>query len=71
MASNCQASAFVLSIYNRYGQRVFFSADHDKGWDGNFNGRPEDVGTYFFELHFTGGRNKKRYDQKGDIALIR
>lgn len=71
MASNCQASAFVLSIYNRYGQRVFYSADYYKGWDGNFNGLAVDVGTYFFELHFTGGKNKQRYYQKGDITLIR
>lgn len=71
MAVNCDASAFALSLYNRYGQRVFYSANYDKGWDGNFNGRPEDVGVYFFELHFTGGKNKQHYYQKGDIILIR
>lgn len=71
LAAGCAASGFAFSVYNRYGQRVFFSANSDKGWDGTFNGAPEDAGTYFFELRFTGGRRQLPYYQKGDVALIR
>lgn len=71
LAAGCAASGFAFSVYNRYGQRVFFSANSDKGWDGTFNGVPEDAGTYFFELRFTGGKRQLPYYQKGDVALIR
>ncbi|WP_118976152.1 gliding motility-associated C-terminal domain-containing protein [Taibaiella koreensis] len=59
-----------LAIFNRYGERVFLSNDIDKGWDGNFNGKGCDAGTYFYLIRYkipTGETLKK----KGDVILIR
>ncbi len=68
--TNCTATDFTMSIYNRYGQRVFTTRSPDAGWDGTFNGTPMDVGTYFYYIRFKGPR-KDSFERKGDIVLLR
>jgi len=69
--AGCPAKEYALGIYNRFGQQVFFSAAPGKGWDGSYKGQPADVGTYFYEVHFTGGIYPKAYYKKGDLILLR
>jgi len=69
--AGCPVSAYAISIYNRFGERVFHSADPGKGWDGRYKGTPADLGTYFYELHFTGRIRGKQYYYKGDLVLLR
>lgn len=64
-------SNYSLSIYNRYGQRIYKSVSPGQGWDGTLNGRPADVGTYFYEFQFTGGTKGESYYRKGDFVLMR
>ncbi|UZJ63955.1 gliding motility-associated C-terminal domain-containing protein [Sphingobacterium sp. KU25419] len=60
----------AFNILNRYGQLVFSTLDATKGWDGNYMGRPCDVGTYYYfiQLDYPDGRTKT---YKGDVVLIR
>jgi gliding motility-associated-like protein len=61
---------YELSIYNNWGQRVYYGLDAKDGWDGKFNGKPCDIGTYFYYLNatcFTG--YKETY--KGTVMLMR
>lgn len=58
----------TFSIYNRFGESVF-STIKNEGWDGMFNGRPCDAGTYFYYATVT--IEDERYELKGDITLIR
>ena len=59
-----------FSVYNRWGQQVFYSNTFKKGWDGTFNGVPQDVGTYFYVIIVAkSGGNNVIY--KGDVTLIR
>ncbi|MBX2905882.1 MAG: gliding motility-associated C-terminal domain-containing protein [Taibaiella sp.] len=60
---------YKLAIYNRFGQRVFYTEDIYAGWDGLFNGVPSDLGTYFYMINFTLKGKKKMI--KGDLTLIR
>ena len=39
---------YELSIYNRFGERVYHSRDPKTGWDGSYNGQLCDVGMYYF-----------------------
>ncbi|MBA4167064.1 MAG: gliding motility-associated C-terminal domain-containing protein, partial [Chitinophagaceae bacterium] len=39
-------SFIFLAVYNRFGQRVYYSTDLRKGWDGMFNGKAQDAGNY-------------------------
>lgn len=57
-------------IWNRWGQKVFETADAKFGWDGKFNGvlQPMDVYMYTLRVEFSDGRTVTK---KGDITLIR
>jgi len=62
-------SAYSLSIFNRWGQLVFFSNNAAKGWDGTFNNIPQEIGTYFYRAKLT--EDDKDVLLKGDVTLIR
>ncbi len=59
----------TLRIVNRWGQAVFESANTNVGWDGNMNGEPQDMGTYYYFVSFE--CNGKITEQKGELMLIR
>jgi gliding motility-associated-like protein len=58
-----------LRIYNRWGQMVFFSTSMESGWDGTFNGVPQDMDTYFYMI--TIARPGGNVIYKGDVTLVR
>ncbi len=60
---------FSLSIFNRWGQRVFFTQNIYAGWNGVFNGAKQDLGTYFYYIYYT--LEGKKSMMKGDVELIR
>ena len=60
---------YSLSIYNRWGQRIFYTEDIYSGWDGTFNGVTQNIGTYFYMIYYT--LEGKRHMMKGDLTLIR
>jgi|GEM_PF-627491 len=61
-----------FSVYNRFGQRVYSSIYLDKGWDGTFNGVPQDMGTYFYFFKgICGNKGDHQIELHGDVTLIR
>ena len=63
-------SKLRFTIWNRWGQKVFETADYRVGWDGTFKGtlQPMDAYAYTLEAEFFDGT---RTTKKGDITLIR
>lgn len=59
-----------FTIYNRWGQKVFETANRSEGWNGRVKGvlQPMDVYAYTLEVEFFDGT---RASKKGDITLIR
>ncbi len=59
-----------FSVYNRWGQQIFTTADKSKGWDGTFNGVLQDMGVYqyVFVVAMADGDNRIF---KGNVTLIR
>src|SRR5690606_4274225 len=67
----CPVGKYDLMVFNRWGQKVFHTNDISGGWDGVYNGKPADIGVYYYLVKYTVvGDNKERID-KGDITLIR
>jgi len=58
-----------FSVYNRWGNRVFYTEDIEKGWDGTYNNKPADAGVYYYYVSYTIGYGN--YNFKGDVSLIR
>lgn len=68
---NCPGmTTFTMSIFNRFGQRIFESNDINKGWDGYYNNKPADLGTYFYYIQYKDGKGAL-VKKKGDLVLIR
>ena len=59
-------------VFNRWGQQVFYTNSPEKGWDGTFNGVPQDMGVYFYNITVArpGGMGENII-YKGDVTLIR
>ena len=62
--------AFLFTVYNRFGEKVFESADMGKGWDGNYRGTVQPMGSYVWVIKLTDTNNKEQ-SSKGVITLIR
>ncbi|SMO67879.1 Ig-like domain-containing protein, partial [Solitalea koreensis] len=59
-----------FKIYNQWGQLLFESNDHNKGWDGTFSGKEQPIGVYVYVAQAT-LINGKEVMKKGSINLIR
>lgn len=61
---------FSFSVFNRWGQLVFFTTDPSKRWDGTLKGKKADAGTYTWLCIYqlTG---EPKTTQKGNVVLLR
>ncbi|MEN9304571.1 MAG: hypothetical protein RL264_3000, partial [Bacteroidota bacterium] len=64
---------YQLSIYNRWGELLFESFDHTKGWDGSFGteGLKVQDGTYIWKITFKKPETDDRIQLHGHVNLIR
>ena len=46
--------SFSMTIYNRWGERIFQTTDPNEGWNGQYNGEPAPSGVYMVKLRFKG-----------------
>ncbi len=69
----CRFDRFRLVIFNRWGERLFESADPDTQWDGTYRGQKCQQGVYVYviEYDYTFQGVTQTEVQKGSIALIR
>ena len=60
----------LFQVYNRWGQLVFSTTDQHIGWDGTYQGVPQEVEVYIYtlEAEFMDG---KTHREEGNITLIR
>lgn len=59
-----------LTIYDRWGEKLFETNDINIGWDGIFKGKALDQGVYGYYMTFT-CNNGERSFKKGNISLMR
>src|SRR5690606_3692430 len=59
-----------FKLYNRWGQLVFETNSLDKGWDGVYKGKPQEMESYGYTLNatFTDGTTQSR---QGNVTLLR
>jgi gliding motility-associated-like protein len=60
---------YQLSIYNRWGNKVFETNNKDTGWDGTYNNTIK-ADTYAWYCTFTNYKNEVKI-LKGNVALVR
>ena len=57
----------IITIFNRYGQKVFNASPYNTPWDGRFNGTDVPVGVYYYIIEPNNG--KKKYT--GSLTVLR
>jgi gliding motility-associated-like protein len=62
-------SKMEMTIYNRGGQRVFYSTQPTACWDGRFQGQPQPAGVYVYYIRAT--TQCGVIERKGTVTLIR
>ncbi len=63
---------YELSIYDRWGKRIFQTTNPDKHWDGRFeNGDKAEQGTYLYKLKARSVIDDEKMDRSGFVMLIR
>ena len=61
---------FSMTIYNRFGEKIFETYNIGEGWNGNWKGRLQLQGTYVYMISFKGINNRQQ-NLKGTVTLIR
>ncbi len=63
-------SKFHMTVYDRWGVKVYESYDFTDGWDGTYRNVAQPIGTYIWFADYTFD-NGKSYTQSGNITLLR
>ncbi|HWB62842.1 MAG TPA: gliding motility-associated C-terminal domain-containing protein, partial [Chitinophagales bacterium] len=63
-------SFFEVSVFDRWGEKVFESNDYRFKWDGTYKGEPAQIGNYVYVITaaFLNGSHK---NYKGSVTLLR
>ena len=68
---SCTYSTYTFSVYNRWGQQVFYAKDPNLGWDGTFLGAPAPEDVYVYEIVYKHSPDAARSVLKGNVTLLR
>jgi gliding motility-associated-like protein len=61
----------LFAVYNRWGLRVFETANSGVGWDGTFGGQPQPAGVYVWQIQYQDQLTGKTASAGGTVILIR
>jgi gliding motility-associated-like protein len=64
---------YKITIFNRWGEIVFYSEDPNKHWDGTYRGEVMPVGVYAYIISYEGKDelNKGPFKKEGRVVLVR
>jgi gliding motility-associated-like protein len=69
--STCALSKFRLSVFNRWGEKVFETDDSLFGWNGTYKNEPQPMGTFVWTCSYYDTFEKRQKDRVGNVTLIR
>ncbi len=71
IGKNFNPDTYSMSVFDRWGTKIFTTKDLSKGWNGTYKGNPCEVGTYYYLIEFKFNNADKSEQRKGDVTLIR
>ncbi|WP_167021213.1 gliding motility-associated C-terminal domain-containing protein [Chitinophaga sp. Cy-1792] len=63
-------SKFTMSIYNRWGNLIFYSTDPQVGWRGTFGGKPVQMTTYVYIVDYIDGNTFLPVHITGTVSVV-
>ncbi|MEX1190794.1 MAG: T9SS type B sorting domain-containing protein [Brumimicrobium sp.] len=70
-ATGFDTQDYNLLIFNRWGEVLFESNNHNVGWDGTYGGKMVENGTYVYKIEFGLESDDARKTVTGHVTLIR
>jgi|SRR5690554_6189460 len=70
-AAGFDVNDYNFKVFNRWGQILFESFNHEVGWDGTYNGKIVQDGTYIYKIEFGLEHNDGRQVISGHFTLLR
>jgi gliding motility-associated-like protein len=67
----CDMQDYSMTIYNRYGERIYFSTDPLEAWDGKVKGTLLNMGGYVWTVKYTKTSTKQIIQKQGTVLLLR
>lgn len=67
----CDMQDYTMIIYNRYGERIYFSTDPMEAWDGKIKGTLLNMGGYVWTVKYTKTSNRQIIQKQGTVLLLR
>jgi gliding motility-associated-like protein len=61
---------YSLTIYNRWGQRIYSTTQPQEGWDGTYSGTPVPAGVYSYVISYRDSSGKE-VEKRGALMLVR
>ncbi|MET7000883.1 gliding motility-associated C-terminal domain-containing protein [Chitinophaga defluvii] len=66
----CILGEYQLSIYNRWGERLFFTTDPQIGWTGKRQGTPVDAATYIWVMDYKIAKTGEAVHKTGMVTVV-
>jgi gliding motility-associated-like protein len=63
-------SNFEISVYDRWGERVYYTTDPQIGWTGKKQGTSLPTGTYVWVMQYVSGDTGKLIKKNGSVTII-
>ncbi|MBL0181257.1 MAG: gliding motility-associated C-terminal domain-containing protein [Chitinophagaceae bacterium] len=67
----CDMEDYSMTIFNSYGERIYFTKDPLQGWDGKRKGSLLNMGNYVWYVSYTKTSTKQSIKKQGNILLLR
>jgi gliding motility-associated-like protein len=61
---------FIMVIYNRWGEKLFTTTDVELGWDGYYQGKLVEMGSYAYYVRFL-LPNGEYFEKRGSVTVLR
>jgi gliding motility-associated-like protein len=65
-----RTNSYELSVYNRWGDKVFYTTDLNEAWDGTFQNEPQPMGVYTFLLKYRSLEGVP-IEERGSFTIVR
>ena len=62
---------FYFGIYNRWGEVIFESLNPSYGWDGTYNNKIAETGSYIWKVQFKEKQTEKEHITTGHLNLVK
>ena len=70
LANGLFITTFKLSVYNRWGDKLFYSENIKTGWDGTYDGQPVMGDVYIYKIEIIDALGQQ-FSKSGRVVLLR